>query len=468
MSFADLYMIVPNPYVSGVIWFFVIVSVMYFARTPAHFAINSFSRSIHNAMRLSARAAMRGEKWMIARNREVLLAQGREATERIIEREFDRIDASVRRDVAEYPALHRHLSEEITQIDDDYKQSTEVPPEPPAWVKAVDAVANIPGKDPMVASILEDIHMSMVKANTLAIEEYRKASHQRHQHLNNMMPHWRRVRKVLEQVDKLVNSLLARAVTIDRYMDEYENIVRKTDRAARMLSSSSLTQFFISLFVLCIALGGALINFELIALPMSEMVQQKTEIMGIETYRIAALVIILLEIAVGIFLMELFRVTRLFPVIGALNDKLRMRLTWTAFTFLVILASIEAGLAWMRDWLIVDTKSVEVGLEAFRNKQTWIITAAQMSLGFILPFILMLVAIPLESFIHSLRTVLGVCGVGLFHGLAWGLRLIGNISRFMSKTIIHFYDFVIFAPLWIERLVRQRIDTTTVDTGPTF
>lgn len=468
MSFADLFMIVPNPYVSGLIWLFVIVVVMYFARTPAHFAINSLTRSIYNAMRLSARAALRGEKWMIARNREVLLAQGREATERIIEREFDRIDASVRRDVAEYPALHRHLSEEITQIDDDYKQSTEVPPDPPAWAKAVAAVANIPGKDPMVGNILEDIHMSMVKANTLAIEEYRKASHKRHQHLNRMMPHWRRVRKVLEQVDKVINSLLSRAVTIDRYMDEYENIMKKTDRASRMLSSSSLTQFFISSFVLVIAAGGALINFELIALPMSEMVQQKSEIMGIETYRIAALVIILLEITVGLFLMELFRVTRLFPVIGALNDKLRVRLTWTAFSFLIILASIEAGLAWMRDWLIVDTKSIEAGLEAFRNKQTWIITAAQMGLGFILPFILMFVAIPLESFIHSLRTVLGVCGVGMFQGLAWFLRLIGNVSRFMSKTIIHFYDFIIFAPLWIERMVRQRTEISGSDSASTF
>ena len=120
--------------------------------------------------------------------------------------------------------MHRHLSEEISLIDDDYKESTEVPPEPPAWVKAVDAVAKIPGKDPMVASILEDIHSSMVKANTTAIEEYRKSSHKRHQHLKNMMPHWRRVKQILTQVDKSVGNLLSRTQTIDRHMDEYEGI----------------------------------------------------------------------------------------------------------------------------------------------------------------------------------------------------------------------------------------------------
>jgi len=462
MSLADV-----NPYVAGLLWFILLVVVFYFARNPAHAVIHSFSRTLHNALRLSARAMLRGEKWLAERNREVLLAQGREATERHIEREFDRIDASVRRDISEYPALHRHLSEKIAQIDDDYKQSTDVPPEPPAWYKAVEAVANLPGKDPMVSNILEDIHTSMVKANTIAIEEYRKASHQRHEHLKHMMPHWRKVKQVLESVDKNVNSLLSRSQSIDRYMDTYENIVRKTTRAERMLSSSSLTQFFISLFVLCIAVGGALINFELIALPMSEMVQQKTEILGVETYRIAALVIILLEISVGIFLMELLRVTRLFPVIGALNDKMRVRMAWTAFGFLVALASVEAGLAWMRDWLIVDTKSVEAGIESAAT-QTWITTTTQMGLGFVLPFILTLVAIPLESFIHSLRTVLGVTGVASLWSLAWLMRVLGNAVQFAGKTLIHLYDLIIFLPLWIEKLFRAREPEVSSDTASTF
>ena len=143
MNLGEMLMIVPNPVLSGIIWLLLLVLIMYFARSPAHFAIRSFSRVIHSAMRLSARAVMRAESRLNERNREVILAQGREAAERIIEREFDRIDATVRRDLAEYPALHRVLSEEITVIDEDYKNSTEVPPEPPAWVKAVDAVERL-------------------------------------------------------------------------------------------------------------------------------------------------------------------------------------------------------------------------------------------------------------------------------------------------------------------------------------
>lgn len=450
---SDIFNIIPgNPVLSGILWVFFLVVVMYFARRPAHMAIISFCRVIHNAMRLSARSVMRAESRLNQRNREVLLAQGREAAERIIEREFDRVDATVRRDLSEYPALHRLLSEEITTIDNDYKQSTEVPPDPPAWVKAVEAIAKIPGKDPMVASILEDIHASMVKANTQAIEEYRKASHKRHEHLKDMMPHWRKLKQVLGKVDKNINSLLTRSQTIDRHMDDYEQIVKAADRSVRMLSSSSLTQFFISALVLLIAVGGGMINFELIAYPMSQMVEGKREIQGFETADVAALVIILVEISMGIFLMELLRVTKLFPVIGSLNDKLRVKMAWTAFGFLFGLACVEAGLAFMREVMVEIDQAQRTG-EVF-DAPTWILTTAQMGLGFILPFALMFVAIPLETFVHSLRTVMGILGVAILRGLAWLCRFIGNLMRFLGSMLVYTYDVIIFAPLWIEAKIR--------------
>ncbi|MFP3873917.1 MAG: hypothetical protein ACLFQT_01850 [Thiohalophilus sp.] len=406
---------------------------------------------------------MRAESRLLERNREVLLNQGREAAERIVEREFDRIDATVRKDLAEYPSLHRQLSEEITKIDEDYKESTEVPPEPPAWVKAVEAVAKIPTTkgDPMVGNVLEDIHQSLVKANTRALEEYRKASHKRHQLLNNMMPHWRNVKQILSKVDKNVNSLLQRSVTIDRHMEEYENIQKRSNRALEMLSSSAITQFFISAFVLIIAIGGAMINFNLIALPMSEMVGAKSEIIGMPTSDVAALVIILVEIAMGLFLMESLRITRLFPIIGALPDKMRVRMIWITFTILFVLASVEAGLAYMREWL-VEMKQASMmtsGEEAVQDGYLWITTAAQMGLGFMLPFALVFVAIPLESFVHSLRTVLGIIGVALLRSLAWLLRFAGNISRYAAKVLENIYDLVIFAPLLIERLLAANRDS---------
>ncbi len=465
MSFSDIFMITNNAVISGVIWFIILTIILYLARNHAHRAIISVSRILHNAMRVSAHSVMLAEKKLIQRNTEVLLAQGREASERMVEREFERVDATVRRDLAEYPALHRHLSEEITKIDEDYNQSIEVPPAPPGWVKAVEAVAKIPSTkgDPMVGNVLEDIHQSLLKANIKATEEYRKASHKRHQLLNSMMPHWRKLRQVLNQVDKNINSLLQRSTTIDRHIDEYEGIMRKTDRAVRMLSSSSMTQFFIASFVLIIAAGGAFINFHLIARPLSEMVGGTNMIMGMQINNIAALVIILVELTMGLFLMEALRITRLFPVIGALNDKTRIRMAWVFFSILLFLACVEAGLAFMREWLMEeDAKTLaalrgdESGAVVTENSFLWITTAAQMGMGFVLPFALMFVAIPLETFVHSLRTVVGVLGVTLLRAFSWILRLVGNVSRFAGMAFVNIYDLLIFGPLFIERMIKGK------------
>lgn len=462
MAFSDLMIISDNLPLSVLVLAVLFIVVLYLSRQPAHRAIMSLSRVMHNALRLSAKSIMYVESRLALRNREVLLAAGRETEERMIAREFERIDATVRKDLSEYPAMHRTLSEEITVIDEDYQASIEVPPEPPGWVKAVDAVAKIPSKgDPMVGNILEDIHHSLVKANTQAIEEYRKASHKRHMRLNKMMPHWRKVLNVLTKVDKSVNSILTRSMTIDRHMVEYEKMVQGTDSAVRMLSSSSLNQFFISLVVLIIAIGGAMVNFKLIARPMSEMVGGSSDLfLGFQVNQIVAMVIILVEMTLGILLMEAMRITRLFPVVGALNDKLRVRIAWALFTFLFSLACIEAGLAFMREILMEADQATSALLRdegsslLSQGSVSWITTAAQMGLGFILPFVLMFVAIPFESFVHSLRTVLGIVSVGFLRALAWLCRFIGNIFKFFGNALIHIYDLIIFIPLFIEAKVK--------------
>ena len=86
MSVSELFMITPNPVLSGVIWFVIIVTALFVARTHAHLGIRSLSRVLHNAMRLTANSVLHAEQKLIQRNRDVLMAQGREAAERIVER----------------------------------------------------------------------------------------------------------------------------------------------------------------------------------------------------------------------------------------------------------------------------------------------------------------------------------------------------------------------------------------------
>jgi hypothetical protein len=460
MAFTDLLGLTPYPVLSVGICAVFLVALLYLARNSGHKVVLTFSRTLHDAMRLGSHALSNAEKHLVARNREVLLAAGREAKERIIEREFDRIADSVQKDLGAYPEFQRNLSEVIVRIEEDYQKTVDVPPEPPGWVKAVDAVAKIDARnDGMVGTILADIHKSLVKAHGNAMEEYRGASRKRHDLLRRMMPGWRTIQQNLTHVNKNVESLLKRCQPIDRHMQEYEEIVKGTDRALQVLSSSSLVQFFVSAFVLSIAVGGAIINFSLIARPMAEMVGGTNFIGMFKMADIAALVIILVEISMGLFLMESMRITRLFPVIGALPDKTRVRMAWITFGILLSLASVEAGLAYMREILMQDelaTSAILRGGGLIENDFAWITTAAQMGLGFMLPFALVFVAIPLETLVHSSRTLIGLLATGVLHLGALVLRILGGAVRLLGSVLIRLYDVLIFLPLWVETILAKR------------
>jgi hypothetical protein len=443
----------PWPPLSALILLMLLVTALYLARGTAHQAIHALAMALSRGFRLASHAVACAEKRLAARNRDVLLAAGREAKERIVEREFVRVGDTVRKDLANYPDMHRRLSESILRIEEDQEKAVEVPPEAPGWAKAVEVVANLDTRNTGV-DILSDIHKSMVKAHGEAMDDYRKASAERHSLLRKMMPDWRRIQDTLERVNKSVTSVLERSVTIDRHMEEYDSIVRGEDRAATILSSSSVVYFFVSALVLAVATAGAAINFTLIARPMAEMVGGTSFIGTFRTADIAALVIIMVEISMGLFLMESLRITRLFPVIAALSDKMRVRMIFITFAILLLMASIEAGLAYMREVLLQDelaTNSLLRGdTTSMVNQHLWITTAAQMGMGFILPFALVFVAIPLETFVHSLRTVMGLIAIAVLRVLALLLRILGNGARHLGTLTQQIYDLLLFVPLWIE------------------
>jgi hypothetical protein len=464
MSYNEIYLLwSESAAISAIIWAVIFIALTYLAREPMHHMIQATSSLIHHALKQASNSLSEAEKRLAQRNMEVLIAEGREASEHEIEREFERIQHIVEKDLAEYPTLHRKISDVITTLDEDYKNSADVPPEAPGWAKAVDAVAKISTSkgDPMVGDILSSIHGSIEKNHEKTLEEYRKSSRERHMLLKKMQPAWRGMNQDLKQVDQDVNALLERAKIVDRHMETYENIIHETDTAKKTLSSSSLTQFFIAGFVLAIAIGGAMINFNLIARPMQEMVGGSSTMMGYKVANIAALVIILVEVAMGLFLMESLRITRLFPVIGAMKDDMRIRMIYITFGILLILASVEAGLAYMREILAQDDAALRASLvgsaadaAATGLSDRWITTAAQMGMGFILPFALVFVAIPLESFIHAARTVLGMVGVSLLRLLSFIFELLSNSAHYFGQMLISIYDLLIFIPLWAEHKIK--------------
>ncbi|MEQ9561617.1 MAG: hypothetical protein RLN69_03790, partial [Woeseiaceae bacterium] len=196
--------ITPWPVVSALLWIVLVVTALYVARPAAHKFILASGNSLHKLLRIAAQSVAKAESSLCERNREVLLATGREAKERIIEREFDRINETVRKDLASFSALHRNLSESIDRIESDHNEAVDVPPDPPGWVKAVQAVAAMDSKDSRVevGGVLSDIHKSLVKAHKEAMQAYHEASGKRHALLRKMRPEWREIQQTLGKVGK--------------------------------------------------------------------------------------------------------------------------------------------------------------------------------------------------------------------------------------------------------------------------
>jgi hypothetical protein len=134
---------------------------------------------------------------------------------------------------------------------------------------------------------------------------------------------------------------------------------------------------------------------------------------------------------------------------------MRVRMLWITFSILLLLASIEAGLAYMREVLLQDELATGALLRGenggvLTNEHLWITTAAQMGMGFVLPFALVFVAIPLETFVHSLRTVLGLAAIALLRAFALVLRVLSNGFRHLGTLTERLYDLPLFVPLWLE------------------
>jgi hypothetical protein len=455
MDYPNIFLtITPIPLFSVFLWIVLLLSAMYFARKPFQRCMTALGQVVYAALRLASVSVRQAENQLRLRNREVLICAGLEMAERRVEREFDRLGAAFQKDLAAYPQLQRRLSAEIQKMEEDYAKCAEIPQSLPDWVKVIDAIAHIkPSGDRMVVNMLEEIHRTLDEQHHAAVERHRKDVTARHGILSRMVPVWRGLEKNLSRLHNAIAGLNHRSKNIDRYMDTYEKLRRQDSAACRQLTSSAWTQFFISALVLAVAAIGAVVNFNLVALPISESFGGAGYIGAYKTSDVIGMFAVCLEIVAGFFLMDAIRITRLFPIIASLEDQKRRVLQWGLLAFLIAMAGFESFLAFRRghiaaDWQILSQSLA--GVETAADSASGISIIGLMVMGFCFPFILTFVAIPFESFLASGRTLLGVAGTGALRALAFGLRLTGNLIQHATCLLVNLYDLIIFPCLWIE------------------
>jgi hypothetical protein len=440
--------------------------LFYAARVPVHRALRKVGAALGGALRIAARWLRSASDELHRRNREVLLEAGRTEAEAKLEREFTRLATTFTTELKEYPALHKRLDESVRKVEEDLKASALTPPEAPGWPEAVQAMAALPkAGDRTVQKVLDEIHRSAVASEKKALAEYRDATARRHKVLAQIAPVWKAIKGLLEQVQRAVTGTLASAGRIDGYMERYEKIRRGEDAVERGLAAGSLNLFIISAFVVAVAGFGGLVNFQLIARPMSELVAGGGYVFGLPISKIAALVIVLMEVAAGIFVMETLGITHLFPKLSGLPASRRRVIFGVALIGLLLLALIEASLAILREQLLEADKAMSLSLsiagEAAATRApveapllSRIPMIGQAVLGFILPWILAMIAVPLEMLVESGRHVVGR-GLGLLlRGLGALLRICAHLVRYLAAALAHVFDIYIVIPLQVERLVR--------------
>lgn len=456
-----------RPTLSLIALWVITVVLFWAARTPMLEVFDRLKQGIDEGLGALAEWCANAADELRQRARQSLLAAGTLDIHRKLDREFHGIDKGFAEKLEQYGKLHRRLDELLQKLDDDYKHCGDSPPEVPGWSAAAQAIAQIPNpSDPNVHKVLEGIRKSSQDAEKKALAAYRDTTGKRHSLLGRMTSSWKEVRGLLAKMQEAVSVAMESTHRIDGYVGEYQMIREDEEKAARILSYSAVKLFVVSVLVLGIAVGGAFINFQLIALPMSELVPAGARIGGVPVATISALVIVLMEAAVGIFVMDMLGITELFPKLSGIPSARRRLILGLGLLALFFLASVESSLAILREQIVEADAALKIALAG----ESAAITAASQSripvigqavLGFVLPWVLAMVAIPLEMLLDSGRHVLANVGVLLLTIVGHASRVTGRVIGQAVGLFASLYDVYIAVPLRIEARMRAREGDTT-------
>ena len=460
----EIFYIIPSmPGLSLVILAGLSMIFLYFAREPVHKMIQAMSEGSAGGLRKLAEWTKKSAEAMEQKDRKVLLESGVAKMQGEILQEFSRIDLANTKALESYPKLQLRLDENISRIERDYEECGQVTPMAPGWSEVIESLGNAQSStnDRIIEKMLGEIHKSAVSGEKKALSEFRDATSKRHKILAAMAPIWKRVEKLGKDINRQVEKVLENGRNIERYMGQYEKISAADPESVDMLSSKVTKLFIISLIVICVGLVGAFINFNLIALPMSELVPAGVRVAGMAVSEVSALVIVALELVLGIFLFEAMGVTHTFPQIANMTRGKRKIILYGALFGLFFLASVEASLAVLRENLAEAKSALDISLAGGAEQinetiNSNITVIGQALLGFVLPWILAVIAIPLEMFIEASQhafTRLYTLLITLFCHLVGG---VAYLIESLFKIISHIFDIYIIVPSKIGEMIKSR------------
>ncbi len=441
---------------ASLLWIAIAIAVLYLAREPARALIHSLFHLPIALLRLLGHAAARWAQACAGRHRALLVHLHAEELEAYIEGRRRRAASALRACLLGYPMLHHRLSRTLDQIEHSQGDALPVTVTPPMPLPAEAGMggASVPTATAPPAAAPPLLRAPGRRLRMTALTRIAR----RLTAIHNDVAALRDMDRRVETASRDVTSGVA----------EYRSLLTGEPRRDASSGRSALTLVLVGLLVALAAFAGVALNFRLIARPLSEIVGEGFQVFGYPLSDVLALGIILVEMVVGAMFMDFIGVTRLFPVADRLDDRLRRLLAIATGTIILAFALIEASLALIREDIVQLERqlSVDAGTVAPPTDTAttlgWLPQVVQASLGFVMPWMLALVAIPLEQLLKYGRVALQAVGAALFGGLAAIMRVLAGLLAGLRTVLLRFYDLIIFLPLFVEQRM-NRIGTARRD-----
>ncbi|WP_018954352.1 hypothetical protein [Thioalkalivibrio sulfidiphilus] len=456
--------------VSLIIWLVLLVVVLYAGRRWIEPLAATVLGGVDRMLRYSARSVRAAARWVDRRQRLYLRWLERERLDQRLYRELRGLHDRVNRDLGGYPVLQHSLHAQIQRLERDYHATEDVPPPEPAWLRTVaDLAANPPQGDPAVARVLEDIHDGLQRASRASLEQYQAASRKRLELLRDMLPAWRALGERLRGVEQAIQGVTARSRQVDEVLSRERALADGGPELDAGLGVGAIGRTLLGLLLLGLMAVAAVMSFYLIQRPMAESFGMTETLGPWPLASVAAGLLIALGIAAGLLMTETRRVSGLVPALGTLDQRARARLFWAGLLVLLVVASLQGALAFSRDMLLGRDQWLALIMsgepDPVMAATQWIPALTQMVMGVLLPLLLALSAVVLDTCLRHGRAVLGMLAALALHLLGFALGLAGRLVRWIAAIVMVIYGLLIFVPVKLEALVRQKVNGRVPEVG---
>jgi hypothetical protein len=167
-----------------------------------------------------------------------------------------------------------------------------------------------------------------------------------------------------------------------------------------------------------------------------------------------------LAVTAGLLMTETRHLTRLVPGLGNVDQSVRRWLFGAGLVMLLVVAGLQGALAFSREFFMAQDERLTLMMtlepDVSATMVQWIPVLTRMGMGLILPLLVALTAVPLESFLRHLRVVLGVILAVVLRLLGLVLGVIARLVRWAASLVRLVYGLLIFVPVTIEQLVREK------------